>query len=46
MKLQIDDLLILDMIKKGYKNEDIQAQLNVTNARVKLIRYKYKQGEI
>lgn len=46
MKLQMEDMMILDMIKKGCSNETIQNQLGVTNARVKLIRHKHEKGEI
>lgn len=46
MKLQMEDMMILDMIKKGCSNELIQGQLGVTNARVKLIRHKYERGDI
>lgn len=46
IKMQKFDYVILGLIKKGYRTSSIVNELNTTECRVKLIRRKYKEGEI
>lgn len=46
MKLQEIDVKILLMIDGGCTNEQIKNTLNVTEARIKLIRHKKSIGEV
>lgn len=46
MKLQEIDRMILQMITRGCSNEFIKSELNVTEARIKLIRFKRAMGEV